>query len=768
MSELGRPFGLTFEDREEPAPLPVAPIVPAAPDIGRPFDMNFGEAVQNGGAIDAASAAAPPAAPEPVAAADGVATQPAAPQAAPNAGEPGAMSAAEMERARRLVRAEADYQRAVMEAAARLAHDDGYADLVHDIIRHKGLNTVEGYDQVDRNFLSEERDYRRAQPYDGNQRQKFMVNGDRTTASLVRGDEAAMSDTDDKLKNVGFLLERDPHGEPVKSFVNRARGAWGGVGEAAAGVVKFQAGAEVSQDIRILEEMRAVIEGTSRRVPYAGFNGRTFDDAAPQLQTVPFRPDAHTHPKVREFMEASPQDKARLYEKQRLLVEKPITENSTYKYAKGVEARFDIPADAGFEEDKRSGKELGRGLVQGAAGFSILGIPFAIASESGHRMGEAVELKGTPDQYLEVRDRATMLGMFMSLPFGKAVGEIRGVKNFGARIEANAGPGGKILLKIAEKGSEGAISGMLEGHLQDRIIKDVFDPERDTSDGALQAAIRSFANEPAPKIPQTQILTPAEVNTARARATGAFVGDFAESVRAVQHGMRISANADALSQYVDISVPNRAVAMPIAEVTRLLDSGKITPEIVKQWGVEDQVANGGTTGDIVIPLRRLMKARLAPEHIDDVARSVRLGEKTFTGHEAADFLKQRDATLGELATRMKAVKPVPDEGAFIFADASNRLRQAGWSNEEAERGAARLVESFLERVREDKNKAAKLGADGLYYREVSRREGSSISMPVNGELKQKFEAFSKVRGGTGKPAGPPDDPIKTWKNSTQP
>ena len=49
----------------------------------------------------------------------------------------------------------------------------------------------------------------------------------------------------------------------------------------------------------------------------------------------------------------------------------------------------------------------------------------------------------------------------------------------------------------------------------------------------------------------------------------------------------------------------------------------------------------------------------------------------------ADFLKQRDATLGELATRMRAANPVPDEGAFIFADASNRLRQAGWSNEDA-------------------------------------------------------------------------------------
>jgi hypothetical protein len=163
-----------------------------------------------------------------------------------------------------------------------------------------------------------------------------------------------------------------------------------------------------------------------------------------------------------------------------------------------------------------------------------------------------------------------------------------------------------------------------------------------------------------------------------------------------------------------------------------------------------------------------MKARIASEHIDDVVSSVRLGEQTPTARDAADFLKQRDATLGELATRMKVEKPIPDEGAFIFADASDRLRKAGWSNEEAARGAARLVETFIGRARENKNQTAKSSADGLYYREVSRSDGSSAATPVDAKLKEQFEAFTKARRATDISAGPPNDPIRTWKNSIQP
>ncbi len=754
MSQLGRPFGLSFGEKEKPEDVsPVPPQMGAG--IGQAFGLTFGSAMQNGEAVDPASGApapvmsspARPASAETVQFAGGIANQPPTTQGAP--GSNGAAAPADAaERDRRQVRADADYQRKLhqaMFAAGALASDDGRAGLIEEIARYRGWTREEAVERVNRDYVREERDYRISQPYDGNQRQRYMIQGDRGTAWQVHGDEAAMNDADAKLKKAGLLLERDPFGEPVKSAINRLRGSWGGVGEAPAGGIKFHAGAEVAQERRVLDDMQAVIEGTTRPDPNAALNVRQSKEAAPQRQKVPFRLDAHTHFKVREFMQATPQRQAEMYEEQRLLVERPIAENSSYRSAKEVEAWFYEPADPGFEQEHRKGRELGRGLVQAAAGLSILGIPFVVASESGHRMGEAVELGANQDQYLEVRDRAAMLGMFMSLPFGKAIGKIPGVKRFGDRVETGVGSGGKILLKIGEKGSEGVISGILEGHLQDQIIKDVFDPERETSDGALQAAIRSFANEPALRSPQTQILTATEVSTAHARAANALVSDFADSMRAVQYGMRISANGDALSQYVDISVPNRAVAMPIAEVTRLLESGKITPEIVKQWGVEGQVANGGTAGDVVIPLRRLMKARLAPEHIDDIARSVRFGEKTLTGHEAADFLKQRDVTLAELATRMKVAKPVPDEGAFIFADASDRLRKAGWSNEEAERGAARIVEAFIDKAREDENKAAKRGADYLYFREVSRSEGAPGRTRIDNRLKQEFETFSEAR-----------------------
>ncbi len=755
MSELGRPFGLTFEDRDEPAPLPVAPLAPAAPavpDVGRPFDMNFGEAVQNGGAIDAASGAAPPATPEPVAAADGVTGQPVVPQAAPNAGEPGAMAAAESERERRLVQSKAEYEaylQKVMYAAGRMATDDGRAALIHDIIRHKGLNTVEGYDQVDRNFLSEERDYRRAQPYDGNQRQKFMVNGDRTTASLVRGDEAAMNDTDAKLKNVGFLLERDPYGEPGKAMINRGRGALGGLGNTFAGPLKFHAGAVVAQEHRILDDMRLVIEGTSRRMPYTGFNGRTFDGAPPHRQTVPFRRDALTHPKVREFLDASPQEQAKLYEEQRLLVENmKITDDPAYKLGKGIEAWTYNEPDAGFEREFNWGRDKAKGVVQGgAAAFTgVGGILFAIASEAGHRTGEAVEHGATPEQYLKIKDRATTNGIITSFPVTKMVGDVPGVGSAVARLETYVGPGGKRVMKWVTEGGEAIVSGQIESDWNDKDMKAVLDPKRDTSSGALQSAIRKSVDDAASEARESYELPPLEVYAARARATNVFADKFADAVRGVQHGMRLSASAGALSQYVDISVPDRDIAMPVAEIERLQKIGKITPQTVAQWGVQDQIDKSGGKGDVVIPLRSFMKARLAPESVDDVARSVRFGNGSFTGHQAAEFGKQRDAALAALTARMKVAKPVPDEGAFIFTDASNRLRQAGLSDEEAERRATLIVDALIDKARQDKSGTTKLDADDLYYREVSRADAAHAGASADAKFKQDYEAFSKRRG----------------------
>lgn len=741
MSELGRPFGLTFEDREEPAPLPVAPLAPAAPavpDVGRPFDMNFGEGTQNGGPADAPSAAAPPAAPEPVATIDGAATPPAAPQAAPIAGEPGAMSAAEMERERRLAQFKVEYEanlQKVMYAPGKT--DDGRWAAIDAIASYRGWSRDEAVERLNRSY------------YDGNQRQKFMVDSDRTTASLVYGDEAAMNDTDAKLKNVGFLLERDPYGEPGKAMINRGRGALGGLGNTFAGPLKFHAGAVVAQEHRILDDMRLVIEGTSRRMPYTGFNGRTFDGAPPHRQTVPFRRDALTHPKVREFLDASPQEQAKLYEKQRLLVENmKITDDPAYKLGKGIEAWTYHEPDAGFEREFNWGRDKARGVVQGgAAAFTgVGGILFAIASEAGHRTGEAVEHGATPEQYLKIKDRATTNGIITSFPVTKMVGDVPGVGSAVARLETYVGPGGKRVMKWVTEGGEAIVSGQIESDWNDKDMKAVLDPKRDTSSGALQSAIRKSVDDAASEARESYELPPLEVYAARARATNVFADKFADAVRGVQHGMRLSASASALSQYVDISVPDRDIAMPVAEIERLQKIGKITPQTVAQWGVQDQIDKSGGKGDVVIPLRSFMKARLAPESVDDVARSVRFGNGSFTGHQAAEFGKQRDAALAALTARMKVAKPVPDEGAFIFTDASNRLRQAGLSDEEAERRATLIVDALIDKARQDKSGTTKLDADDLYYREVSRADAAHAGASADAKFKQDYEAFSKRRG----------------------
>jgi len=76
--------------------------------------------------------------------------------------------------------------------------------------------------------------------------------------------------------------------------------------------------------------------------------------------------------------------------------------------------------------------------------------------------------------------------------------------------------------------------------------------------------------------------------------------------------VKTEANADALSQYVDISVPDRAIAMPVAEIARLQRAGKITPQTVAQWGIQDQIDKSEGKGDVVIPFRSFIKARMAP------------------------------------------------------------------------------------------------------------------------------------------------------------
>jgi hypothetical protein len=91
-------------------------------------------------------------------------------------------------------------------------------------------------------------------------------------------------------------------------------------------------------------------------------------------------------------------------------------------------------------------------------------------------------------------------------------------------------------------------------------------------------------------------------------------------------------------------------------------------------------------------------------------------------------------------------KPIPDEGAFAFADASNRLRQAGLSDEGAERGATLIVDAMIYKARHDKSNTAKLDADGLYYREVARADGAWTGILTDAKFRQDYEAFSKRRG----------------------
>jgi hypothetical protein len=189
--------------------------------------------------------------------------------------------------------------------------------------------------------------------------------------------------------------------------------------------------------------------------------------------------------------------------------------------------------------------------------------------------------------------------------------------------------------------------------------------------------------------------------------------------------------------------------LPRERLGRLVASGKLTPDNIRHLGIEDQIADATGSGDIKISLRRLMTSKLAPEHIGDVAHSVKLDARADSGHDAAAFLKQRDRTLTDLAARMKNANPADDDGAFVFAHARRYLEQDGsLSDHEIQRQAAQLTERFLQEAREGKSKAAKYGPDFLYFREVSRSTQVRSDLPEDVRLEQEFQSFRTMRQGT--------------------
>lgn len=146
MSELGRPFGLSFEDKEESAVAPTPAAAPA-PQIGQPFGLSLGDTGQNGeiveASVDAASEPSPGPSPAPPTPSEAVAAE-----VAPSAGAAAAQAVAAVEDDRQRDEAERRriselmYQLSIDEAviaAGRLARDDVYGDIVYRTAKARGV-----------------------------------------------------------------------------------------------------------------------------------------------------------------------------------------------------------------------------------------------------------------------------------------------------------------------------------------------------------------------------------------------------------------------------------------------------------------------------------------------------------------------------------------------------------------------------------------------------------------------------------------------------
>jgi len=312
---------------------------------------------------------------------------------------------------------------------------------------------------------------------------------------------------------------------------------------------------------------------------------------------------------------------------------------------------------------------------------------------------------------------------------------------------------------------EGGASGGLETVVQNVIARDLFDPSKETSDGVLQAIVLGGAvgmggaalkgGDGGAHATSKQILSPIEVQTLRARASAKLADNLEEAVKIAQRGLSISRDPASLAKYIDEAVPDRSLFISTDRLYRLVQQGKLTPENIKQLGIEDQIVKlEGGSGDVTISLRQLMKSKIAPEHIGELARSVKFDAKMDSGYDAAVFLKQRDGTLDDLARRMKSADPETDDGAFIFTHATRQLREDGsLSDKEIERQAARLAERFLDDAREGKSSGAKFGADFLYYQKISRTDPVDRNLPEDVALQKQLEAFRSMRQGIGWPDG---------------
>jgi hypothetical protein len=630
--------------------------------------------------------------------------------------------------------AAAKYDRAVLSAIAteRMMADTETSELIHDIGREFNADV----ETVRRNLKDYKTRYweKRALKLSG--AQKKLMRENPALASDIFKDRDGLAEIEAGLAGIGALRKHDiPIVQVLKTVGHALAGFDNAPGPYFGDVATDIASKHIAQLRADLGSMDAHDAGQWK----------------PGTEKVSYRMAA--------YQALEPHQQAALKNATIAELAAGITQNETYKLGR----RLAQSSATAIEPEYAGAMAVG-----GDAGKLALDVLFAptialpIMASAGGQTQAAIDAGATERQYLEVNRRSTLLGLVMALPPNRIVGSIPGVKQVIGEVEILTKPNGQRLLRVGGEGIEGGVTNGVETYFQNVITKDVYQPDKDTSDGVLQSIVVGFVvsagkaggKEAADAWRESrQTMRPVEVDALRARGAVKLAGDLEATMRKMQHGLRISNDPAALAKYVAAATNDRTLQMSALDFRRLKDDGKLTDDNIRQLGLDGQIDQAlRPDGLMTISLHKLLATKIAPEHIGDIAGRVRLYGEAETGQEARAFLKQRDRDLDDLGARLKAANPETGEGAFIFMHASQRLRKdPDLSEGEIHRRAALLAEGFMELARDGKGSGAKYGADFLYYQKISRTDAVDRNLPEDVALQKQLEVFRSLRQGVGSP-----------------
>lgn len=168
---------------------------------------------------------------------------------------------------------------------------------------------------------------------------------------------------------------------------------------------------------------------------------------------------------------------------------------------------------------------------------------------------------------------------------------------------------------------------------------------------------------------------------------------------------------------IDRIDPEERVFVPFDDVERWRKNNVIDNDFWVQSGIHDQYAESKRTGgDFVILKSQLLTAKIAPEHIDDVARSTRARPTDMTGHESIDKEQKWAKSLAAVADGFEKHEGPALDGHLIYRRTYEHLTQKGVAPEIAREHSAFTALHY--RIKAQEGAADGLTADQRFLRDL--------------------------------------------------